>query len=104
MPGTLAYVRPLSARTQNNQQGFAPGTFSMKQFIAVIRALWTPNHKRIGFLRSLSTMAVSMMSVIASPFAQTNSVFDGRPWNVGSGNLAVSFIQHSPIGAFPQTN
>lgn len=36
--------------------------------------------------------------------AATNQVFDGRPWNISSGNLSVTFIQHSPIGAFPQTN
>ena len=34
--------------------------------------------------------------------AQTNQSFDGRPWNVSSGNLSVSFIQASPIGAFPR--
>src|SRR5438128_1820600 len=32
------------------------------------------------------------------------AAFDGRPWNVSSGNLSVSFIQASPIGAFPRTN
>jgi glycosyl hydrolase family 14 len=36
--------------------------------------------------------------------AQTNASFDGRPWNISSGNLSVSFIQASPIGAFPKTN
>jgi hypothetical protein len=36
--------------------------------------------------------------------AQTNQSFDGRPWNVSSGNLSVSFIQASPIGAFPRTD
>lgn len=39
-----------------------------------------------------------------SSFGQTNQTFDGRPWNVSSGNLSVSFIQASPIGAFPRTN
>jgi hypothetical protein len=28
--------------------------------------------------------------------------FDGRPWNVSTGNLSVSFIRMSPIGAGPQ--
>ena len=37
-----------------------------------------------------------------STFAQTNSYFDGRPWNISSGNLSVGFIQASPIGAFPR--
>ncbi len=35
-------------------------------------------------------------------FAETNQSFDGRPWNVSSGNLSVSFIQASPIGTFPK--
>jgi hypothetical protein len=34
--------------------------------------------------------------------ADTN--FDGTPWNVSSGNLSVSFIQASPIGAYPKPN
>ncbi|EEF57480.1 family 14 glycosylhydrolase [Pedosphaera parvula] len=37
-------------------------------------------------------------------FCQTNQSFDGRPWNVSSGNLSVSYIQGSPIGAYPKTN
>ncbi len=37
-------------------------------------------------------------------FAQTNQTFDGRPWNISSGNLSVMFIQASPIGAYPRTN
>ena len=35
-------------------------------------------------------------------FAQTNQPFDGRPWNISSGNLSVTYIQASPIGAFPR--
>jgi hypothetical protein len=38
----------------------------------------------------------------ASVSGQTNQSFDGRPWNISSGNLSVSFIQASPIGAFPR--
>jgi hypothetical protein len=34
--------------------------------------------------------------------AQTNAPFAGRPWNISSGNLSVSYIQASPIGAFPR--
>ena len=30
--------------------------------------------------------------------------FDGRPWHVSTGNLSVTFIQGSPIGAFPRAN
>src|ERR1019366_3596504 len=43
-----------------------------------------------------------LASLVASTFAQTNQSFDGRPWNVSSGNLSVGFIQASPIGAFPR--
>src|SRR4029078_13352251 len=39
-----------------------------------------------------------------SVLSQTNPPFDGRPWNLSSGNLSVSYIQGSPIGAFPKTN
>jgi hypothetical protein len=34
--------------------------------------------------------------------AQTTQPFDGTPWNVSTGNLSVSFIQASPIGAHPR--
>jgi hypothetical protein len=30
--------------------------------------------------------------------------FDGRPWNLSTGNLSVGFIQASPIGSFPKPN
>ena len=43
-----------------------------------------------------------MAVAAASTCAQTNQSFDGRPWNVSSGNLSVGFIQASPIGAFPR--
>ncbi len=39
---------------------------------------------------------------VGPSLAQTNQILDGRPWNVSSGNLSVSFIQASPIGAFPR--
>jgi beta-galactosidase GanA len=39
---------------------------------------------------------------VASSLAQTNQVFDGLPWNISSGNLSVTYIQASPIGAFPR--
>src|ERR1035437_3514561 len=43
-----------------------------------------------------------LAGAFAPACAQTNQPFDGRPWNVSSGNLSVSFIQASPIGAFPR--
>jgi hypothetical protein len=39
--------------------------------------------------------------LLPSAWAQAAS-FDGRPWNVSSGNLSVNFIQASPIGAYPR--
>src|SRR4051794_6129900 len=30
--------------------------------------------------------------------------FDGRRWNISTGNLSVQYIQHSPIGAHPLPN
>src|SRR5689334_23371373 len=52
-------------------------------------------------LRGRVMMALAAGAAIALSAAETNS-FDGRPWNVSSGNLSVSFIQGSPIGAFPK--
>jgi hypothetical protein len=44
-----------------------------------------------------------LVTVLAglNAIADTND-FDGRPWNVSSGNLSVGFIQSCPIGAFPK--
>jgi hypothetical protein len=30
--------------------------------------------------------------------------FDGRPWNLSTGNLSVGFVQGSPVGSFPKPN
>src|SRR6266498_3475850 len=51
-------------------------------------------------------LAVASASLICSIIAsaQTTRPFDGRPWHVSTGNLSVSFIQSSPIGAFPRAN
>lgn len=50
-----------------------------------------------------SLVAVSLTGAALSAAAQTNG-FDGRPWHVSTGNLSVSYIQASPVGAFPRTN
>lgn len=34
--------------------------------------------------------------------AETAQPFDGRPWNVSTGNVSVMYTQWSPIGAFPR--
>ena len=36
--------------------------------------------------------------------AQSSKPFDGREWNLSTGNLSVTFIQASPIGAHPRPN
>src|SRR5258705_10329284 len=52
--------------------------------------------------RGVIALALCLGAAIPLSFSQTNHPFDGRPWNVSSGNLSVSFIQGSPIGAFPK--
>jgi hypothetical protein len=44
--------------------------------------------------------ALCIFQAVAAMARDTN--FDGRPWNISTGNLSVTFIQHSPIGAYPQ--
>jgi hypothetical protein len=44
--------------------------------------------------------ALGILQAVAVVAQSTN--FDGRPWNISTGNLSVTFIQHSPIGAYPQ--
>lgn len=41
------------------------------------------------------------LTLASSAVAQTRP-FDGRPWNVSTGNLSVTYIQASPIGAHPR--
>ena len=41
---------------------------------------------------------------VAQAQAQATQPFDGTPWNLSTGNLSVSFIRCSPIGAAPQAN
>jgi hypothetical protein len=55
-------------------------------------------------LRCFTTLLLCLGAPAPLTFAQTNQSFDGRPWNISSGNLSVSFIQGSPIGAFPKPN
>jgi len=47
-------------------------------------------------------LLLALAGATVCAWAQTNAPFDGRPWNISSGNLSVSFIQASPIGAFPR--
>jgi hypothetical protein len=46
--------------------------------------------------------ALGIFLAVAAPAPAQDTNFDGRPWNISTGNLSVTFIQHSPMGAFPQ--
>src|SRR5690242_11616598 len=46
----------------------------------------------------------SLLVVVSIAKSQTTQPFDGTPWNLSTGNLSVSFIQGSPIGAAPRAN
>ncbi len=50
-------------------------------------------------MKSFASVALAILAC-----ALTAVAFDGRPWNVSTGNLSVSFIRASPIGAGPQPN
>ena len=55
------------------------------------------------------TMQVFTLGVLLAIGLNTGAAaeappFDGRPWNLSTGNLSVSFIQGSPVGAFPKPN
>ena len=52
----------------------------------------------------MKNFVAALFAVCTVASAQATQPFDGRPWNVSTGNLSVSFIQASPIGAFPREN
>src|SRR2546421_9668983 len=54
----------------------------------------------LRFPLSLSALIISLATLHASD--ATNAPFNGEPWHISTGNLSVSFIQASPIGAFPR--
>ncbi len=56
------------------------------------------------FLRPIVAAWAAWLIVSPQVFAQSNAPFDGRPWNISSGNLSVSYVQASPVGAYPKTN
>lgn len=57
--------------------------------------------KRLGPFLAVVTLLSFSSNIIAIAEAPS---FDGRPWNLSTGNLSVGFIQGSPIGAFPKPN
>src|SRR5215471_19010673 len=54
--------------------------------------------------RNLHTLIVwlCIQTGTSDLLSQTNRPIDGRRWNISTGNLSVSFIQASPVGAFPR--
>jgi hypothetical protein len=54
-------------------------------------------------LAALVPVLLLWLAGLSPVAAQTNAPFDGRPWNISTGNLSVGFIQASPIGAFPRS-
>ncbi len=64
------------------------------------------NYRRARWDRALNVL---ILGGFLAASANTDAVaqappFDGRPWNLSTGNLSVAFIQSSPIGAFPKPN
>jgi hypothetical protein len=52
--------------------------------------------RRLTLIAALVTLGLNTAIRAQAP------AFDGRPWNLSTGNLSVSFIQASPIGAAPR--
>ena len=57
-----------------------------------------PMIRKICILAALVAFGSNTAAVAESP------PFDGRPWNISTGNLSVGFVQGSPVGAFPKPN
>ena len=47
---------------------------------------------------------LGLLSASAFARAQASGTFDGRPWNVASGNASTYYIRSSPVGAAPSQN
>ena len=52
----------------------------------------------------LAALFIACAFASAQEQQQQQKPFDGRPWNLSSGNLSTHFIQASPIGAHPRAN
>src|SRR5438094_715020 len=67
-----------------------------QSFLSTEVAIASTNSMRSGFISIL--LASLVCGVVRG------QSFDGSAWNVSTGNLSVTFIQHSPVGAYPQAN
>ena len=50
------------------------------------------------------TAFLIVCAILVSARGQGTKSFDGRRWNISSGNLSVAYIQASPIGAYPRAD
>ncbi|MEO6434933.1 MAG: family 14 glycosylhydrolase [Tepidisphaeraceae bacterium] len=55
-------------------------------------------------MKTFATILTVLFAACGFARAQTTQPFDGRPWNVSTGNLSVQYIQASSIGAHPRPN
>jgi hypothetical protein len=49
-----------------------------------------------------AALSIILAIGLSTSLAAQTPAFDGRPWNLSTGNLSVGFIQASPIGSFPK--
>src|SRR5436305_1447952 len=63
-------------------------------------------HRCLPLLTILSECFLATLIALISNTAAIAQAppFDGRQWNLSTGNLSVGFIQGAPIGAFPKPN
>src|SRR4051794_27019511 len=75
------------------------GSLSVPVFIVALQVVLTMfSRLRQAVILLLLASAFLRASTRAAP----PTPFDGAPWNISTGNLSVSYIQASPIGAFPK--
>src|SRR4051812_47618823 len=48
----------------------------------------------------VATVALSLQ--LPTSFGQQTQPFDGRPWNISTGNASTFYIQSAPNGAYPK--
>src|SRR5580704_17328288 len=49
-------------------------------------------------------LVLAVCGLAAGPTVTVSDHFEGRPWNISTGNLDVAYIMHSPIGSHPEPN
>ena len=59
---------------------------------------------RVQMLRAAQLALLASFAPTGLGDTAAQEPFDGRPWNISTGNLSVQSIQASPIGAFPRAD